>query len=416
MNKPMCNGAIVGFDQNHSDIYDSVVVRWEGCARIRACIAPPGSSRINHRQDQATLTVLLAQSGRGCFISEGTWTSNGTQPGALGIKLHQDYLAASIVSVAGTNDDWCGGEYESDQKRTVQLDGMSQCADARETLNQEPPFLFDLEGTPDISGGGRKAPFVRLDAQKHSNARPEMTMVMPVYNAATALRRSLPALFDTAVGSWELIVVLDACYDASYDVVRVAVNDAFKRSSYLRVRVVEQPTAIWETSSDNLGMRISNPSHAYVLIQADNIMKEHGWNERMLRQLTTDNQVFGVSARCGHAFDMSRKVGRCGTDVAVPLPPTVDRTQFHFTETVNRGPLMLHANRTRELRFLDEKRFFLENDEHDLSRRAAKRGWRVGYLPIDFVAPLDLSARRNPSFRSFTPKPIQEQEHRYKAF
>jgi hypothetical protein len=416
MDKRMCNGAILGFDRTHSDIYDTVVVPWEACALVRHCIAPPGSSRANHRQDQATVTVLLHKSGRDCIINEGDWNSGTMHPGPLGIKLHQDGLAKT-KQVSTTNDDWCGGEYDMDQKRMIPLrGGVALCNDARNVLNQKPPYLFNLVGSPDISGGGRKAPFVRLDAQKHSDTRPEISMVMPVYNAATALRRSLPALFDTAVGSWELIVVLDACHDASYDVVRAVASDAFERATCLRVRVVEQPTAVWETSSDNLGMRISNPSHAYMLIQADNIMVEHGWNERMLRELTTDNRVFGVSARCGHNIDATIKVGRCGPDIANPLPPNVNRSQFHVTETVNRGPLMLHANRTRALGFLDETRFFLENDEHDLNRRALARGWQVGYLPIDFFAPLDLSARRNSEFRAYTPKAVQEQERRYKAY
>lgn len=31
---------------------------WRACALHRACIAPPGSTRLNHRQDQAALTYL----------------------------------------------------------------------------------------------------------------------------------------------------------------------------------------------------------------------------------------------------------------------------------------------------------------------------------------------------------------------
>ena len=57
-----------------------LVRQWKECALIKACIAPPGSSRENHRQDQAVLSVLAHQSGitskmpRGCY----------------GFKFHQD--------------------------------------------------------------------------------------------------------------------------------------------------------------------------------------------------------------------------------------------------------------------------------------------------------------------------------------
>jgi hypothetical protein len=57
----MCNGAIVGFDMR---AYEKVVRPWAECAMEKSCIAPIGSSRLNHRQDQAVLTVLLYQADR----------------------------------------------------------------------------------------------------------------------------------------------------------------------------------------------------------------------------------------------------------------------------------------------------------------------------------------------------------------
>ncbi len=41
----------------------SVVVPWKACAMAKDCIAPPGSSRENHRQDQAALSYLVHRSG-----------------------------------------------------------------------------------------------------------------------------------------------------------------------------------------------------------------------------------------------------------------------------------------------------------------------------------------------------------------
>jgi hypothetical protein len=56
------NGSCVGFDPAHP-LARQVAEEWARCARIRECIAPEGSSRANHRQDQALLTVLAYRSG-----------------------------------------------------------------------------------------------------------------------------------------------------------------------------------------------------------------------------------------------------------------------------------------------------------------------------------------------------------------
>jgi Protein of unknown function (DUF1647) len=58
----------------------NLVCQWKHCALTRECIAPEGSSRKNHRQDQAVLSVLAHQSG----ITKGMPTSN------YGFKIHQD--------------------------------------------------------------------------------------------------------------------------------------------------------------------------------------------------------------------------------------------------------------------------------------------------------------------------------------
>jgi hypothetical protein len=54
------NGAIVGFDQRIKWASD-LAHRWKQCALIKECIAPEGSSRKNHRQDQAVLSILYYQ-------------------------------------------------------------------------------------------------------------------------------------------------------------------------------------------------------------------------------------------------------------------------------------------------------------------------------------------------------------------
>ena len=56
------NGACIAVNPR-IDKAMTIINQWRKCALIRECIAPEGSSRENHRQDQAVLSVLIHQAG-----------------------------------------------------------------------------------------------------------------------------------------------------------------------------------------------------------------------------------------------------------------------------------------------------------------------------------------------------------------
>lgn len=58
LKKKTCAGGLVGFKWN-SRISKIVLNEWVECALHKECIAPVGSNRINHRQDQSALSILL---------------------------------------------------------------------------------------------------------------------------------------------------------------------------------------------------------------------------------------------------------------------------------------------------------------------------------------------------------------------
>jgi len=53
------NGALVGLDTRNPHAME-IIRQWCECAMNRDCIAPAGSDRSNHRQDQAILSILFA--------------------------------------------------------------------------------------------------------------------------------------------------------------------------------------------------------------------------------------------------------------------------------------------------------------------------------------------------------------------
>ncbi|KAI7857079.1 hypothetical protein BDC45DRAFT_501631 [Circinella umbellata] len=75
-----CNGAAVGFDASNQKIVDELITPWYDCAIEQNCIAPPSSSRENHRQDQSAITLLAIRAGYRCF----------EYPEFHGLTIHQD--------------------------------------------------------------------------------------------------------------------------------------------------------------------------------------------------------------------------------------------------------------------------------------------------------------------------------------
>jgi hypothetical protein len=77
--RPMRAGTVVGFSVGTLDA-THLAAKWRASALEPACIAPEGSDRTNHRQDQSVLSVLLHQSA----------LSPRTPSGFLGFSVHQD--------------------------------------------------------------------------------------------------------------------------------------------------------------------------------------------------------------------------------------------------------------------------------------------------------------------------------------
>lgn len=73
------NGACIAFDPRSSNINDLAREWYEG-AMVKECIAPDGSSRANHRQDQSLLTVLAYRAG----------LADAGEHSYIGFKIHQD--------------------------------------------------------------------------------------------------------------------------------------------------------------------------------------------------------------------------------------------------------------------------------------------------------------------------------------
>jgi hypothetical protein len=85
--RPNADATLIGFATGHPSadvrerVYRDLIVPWKTCALTKECIAPAGSSRKNHRQDQAVLSYLVHQGGYAL--------ANDTRP-AIGVRCKCD--------------------------------------------------------------------------------------------------------------------------------------------------------------------------------------------------------------------------------------------------------------------------------------------------------------------------------------
>ncbi|KAF9290931.1 hypothetical protein BGZ68_005671 [Mortierella alpina] len=86
-----CNGAAIAFDIHNQTVRDGLLKEWIQCAKIKECIAPEGSNRGNHRQDQAALTYLVKTMGYGQDLCHGF-------PEDFGIQVNQDHFCKQDIA------------------------------------------------------------------------------------------------------------------------------------------------------------------------------------------------------------------------------------------------------------------------------------------------------------------------------
>jgi hypothetical protein len=174
--------------------------------------------------------------------------------------------------------------------------------------------------------------------------------------------------------------------------------------------VLRNTVPIYETACDNLGFSLARTAIS-VELQADIQIREPGFDALFLRAAAAiDPRPSAVSGRCGHTFRWLKRrsflgavfhqasresVGLCGR--AIESPERADALKGHVfrCETVNRGPWLVFTRDLERHGFLDERHFFLGNDDHDYHRRLFQTEGRFPvYVPISLSAPLAHGAAR----------------------
>lgn len=218
------------------------------------------------------------------------------------------------------------------------------------------------------------------------------SVVIPIHNQGSIIRRNLQAFIECIGDSYELILILDACEDNT----KSEVLNFLTVNVLNRVIVVESDVPLFETVCDNIGFRLANGKWL-LEIQADMKMTEKNFNLQLTLPFLVMDNVIAVSGRCCHSVDQREIFGRYDYAIEYTVDELeIERNTFYVHEVCNRGPLLLDSKKVKEVGYLDETNFYLDNSEHDMLLRAyCQKGYICGYVPIDFDAPIyDGSCRK----------------------
>jgi hypothetical protein len=238
---------------------------------------------------------------------------------------------------------------------------------------------------------GQAIPCVLVN-QWFLHREPIYSVIFDVFDAEDVIEDHLDRVLRLTRGLFEVILVLDFCRDGTLSVVHRIIDlwtaECFRgrcpNRDLVRILLIEQRTPVWETTANNIGMRGALGRY-WILLQDDMRMEVAGWNTLLALPLQRWTDLFAVSGRCAHARAGRDHAGRCGEDVRRPLVAEIPvRCAFHIRDTVNRGPYVVEAHKMKLLGYFDEHNFHMENDDHDANARALARGWKSGWMPLDW--------------------------------
>lgn len=267
-------------------------------------------------------------------------------------------------------------------------------ADIEQILNTryaEQCFINNPESHPDAQ------PLRVLHVSQKADTVPQQSIVMPIHNQEAVIEYHLQLLYaNTTTYMYELILILDSCSDDTVLRIFQFLHAIPCPENLVRTVVIESISPLFETAADNVGCLIAQAP--YILeIQADIQLLEKGYNVRLQAPFRELPNLLAVSGRCCHGLTHSQGIGKCMDTVEHPLSEHIPHNGIFITETCNRGPLLLDAAKLRELGYLDERHFFLDNSDHDLMIRGfVQKNWICGYVPIEIISKLSDGSTRKP--------------------
>lgn len=233
--------------------------------------------------------------------------------------------------------------------------------------------------------------------KKYKDINPTYSIVLPIYNQEAIIIKNIKSILQMTGGTYELILIIDCCSDKTKPLIMQFVENLIEPVSLYCITVIESITPLFETSCDNIGFRLAKGTY-FLEIQADMEMTQKDYNIILTKPFLKYKHVIGVSGRCCHDLAKKYGIGHLGIKIGDGYDHRMySDNKFYVYETCNRGPLLLDAEKVRQLNYLDEENFYLDDSDHDLFARAySQYEYICGYVPIRYVSPYEDGSTRKP--------------------
>lgn len=210
-----------------------------------------------------------------------------------------------------------------------------------------------------------------------------ISLILTVHNKDFLLPSVLDGIKQNTYLPYELIIVLDGCSDGSK-----AICEGFS-DGRANIEIIETPD-VFETKANNAGLKLASSDYVCI-IQDDMVIKEPGWDVRMLSPFYQFGDVFAVTANCSHNWTINPNPTNSNgwSDLLFHCDhanrKTIGRDTFAVRQCVNRGPLIINHSDLAKMSYFDEEFAPQDMDDHDLCfRMREKIGKNVGCYWIDY--------------------------------
>jgi glycosyltransferase involved in cell wall biosynthesis len=227
------------------------------------------------------------------------------------------------------------------------------------------------------------------------------SIVIPIYNQENIIIKNLQSIINYTLGNFEIIIILDFCFDNTEQKINNYFDNYINNNPhFIQLKIyknTEKP--LFETKCDNIGFKESSGKYC-LEIQADMEMTENGYNIQLTKPFILLDNVIAVSGRCAHNLFDNNGIGKLGNKIETSIETlNINKNNFYVYETCNRGPLLIDLQKLKEMNYLDEENYFLDDSDHDLMVRSfIQKKYICGYVPIDFNSPLQNGSTRNSKY------------------